>query len=252
MYFRSPSIILKTRNLRESDQIVSTFTEKEGKITAVAKGVKKPKSSLRGCVQPFCYSHLFFSKGRDMDLITQGKIIDFFGNSREDINRTLYCIYMMELMDKSLMEKVPMPNLFAVCLEVLQAMNKEGFNPMLIRYFESRLLVNLGYKPVLDRCARCSRPESKTIDFSMADGGLICDSCRETTGTQMSLRGDCLALIKLLFEGSFQAVRRVKASSAATQQLEVFLEAYLEYHVERKFRVKNTILWLKQTILAPI
>lgn len=252
MYFRSPSIILKTRTLRESDQIVSTFTEKEGKITAVAKGVKKPKSSLRGCVQPFCYSHLFFSKGQDMDLITQGKIIDFFGNSREDINRMLYCMYMMELLDKSLMEKVPIPNLFAVCLDVLQVMNKEGFNPMLIRYFESRLLVNLGYKPVLDRCVRCNRQDFKSYEFSLADGGLICDSCRDTTRGLLSLRGDSLALIKLLFEGSFQAIRRVKASTAATQQLEAFLEDYLEYHLERKFRVKNTIRWMKQTILAPI
>lgn len=252
MYFRSPSIILKTRNLRESDQIVSVFAEREGKITAVAKGVKKPKSSLRGCVQPFCYSLLFFSRGRDMDLITQGKIIDFFGNSREDINRTLYCMYMMELLEKSLMEKVPMPKLFAVCLEVMQSMNNEGFNPMLIRYFESRLLVNLGYKPMLDRCVLCDRKELKTYNFSMADGGLVCDSCRDTSRAQMSLRGDSLALIQLLSEGSFQAVRKVKASPAATQQLEVFLEAYLEYHVERKFRVKNTIRWLKQTMLAPI
>lgn len=252
MYFRSPSIILKTRNLRESDQIVTTFTEKEGKITAVAKGVKKPKSSLRGCVQPFCHSLLFFSRGRDMDLITQGKIIDFFGNSREDINRTLYCMYMMELLDKSLLERVPLPDLFAVGLEVLQAVTNEGLNPIFIRYFECRLLVSLGYKPVLDRCVLCERQEFQTYSFSLADGGLVCDSCRNTAATQLSLRGDSLALIKLLAEGSFRAIRKVKASPAAASQLEAFLEAYLEYHIERKFRVKNTIRWLKQTTLAPI
>ncbi len=252
MYFRSPSIILKTRNLRESDQIVTAFTEKEGKITAVAKGVKKPKSSLRGCVQPFCHSLLFLSRGRDMDLITQGKIIDFFGNSREDINRTLYCMYMMELLDKSLLERVPLPDLFAVCLEVLQAMTNEGFNPIFIRYFECRLLVSLGYKPVLDRCVLCERQEFQTYNFSLADGGLVCDSCRNTAATLLSLRGDSLALIKLLAEGSFQTIRKVKASPAAASQMESFLEAYLEYHIERKFRVKNTIRWLKQTTLAPI
>ena len=69
---------------------LTIFSEKEGKITAVAKGIKKTRSSLRGCVQPFCHSLLFYNRGKEMDLITQGKIIDFFGNSREDMNRTLY------------------------------------------------------------------------------------------------------------------------------------------------------------------
>lgn len=252
MYYRSPSIIIRARDLRESDQLITVFTEKEGKLTAVAKGVKKSKSSLRGCVQPFCHSLLFFSQGRDLDLITQGRVIDFYGNSRQDLNRALYIMYMVEILDKSLMDRAPIPTLFNTLRAVLEIINEEGLNMMLVRYFESRLLVNLGYKPVLDRCVICGGSVSDRFSLSLADGGLVCGSCPADENTQMHLRGDCLALVRLLTEGSLQAVRRVKASPEAMRQLETFLERYLEYHVERKFKVKNTIRWLKQAVPVSI
>lgn len=251
MYYRSRSIILRARDLRESDQLITVFSEKEGKLTAVAKGVKKPKSSLRGCVQPFCHSLLFFSQGRELDLITQGRVIDFYGNSREDLHRTLHNIYMMEILDKSLMDRAPLPHLYQAMIDVLELINQEGFNSILIRYFESQLLVNLGYKPVLDRCVQCGSRALNKYTFSLADGGLVCDTCH-VNGNYMILRGDCLALLRLLSGGNLQAVRRVKAVPEAMAQLESLLEHYLEYHVERKFRVKNTIRWLKQAVPVSI
>ena len=104
MYYRSKGIVLKAMDNRESDKIVTIFTEKEGKISAVAKGTKKPNSSLRACVQPFVFSSLYFSQGKSMDIITQGKLLDFFGNSREDLLRTLYCIFFLQLLDISLFD----------------------------------------------------------------------------------------------------------------------------------------------------
>lgn len=252
MYYRSRCITLRTRDLRESDQLITVFSEKEGKLTAVAKGVKKPKSSLRGCIQPFCHSLLFFSQGRELDLITQGRLLDFFGNSREDLNRTLHIMYMMEVLDKSLMDRVPMPQLYLALADILGLIDQEGFNPVLLRYFESRLLMSLGYKPVLDRCAKCGHRSFKRYTFSPADGGLLCDSCLAGGRHQVILRGDCLGLLRLLSEDNLRAICRVKVAPEAMQQLESVLETYLEYHVERKFRVKNTIRWLKRAIPVSI
>jgi DNA repair protein RecO (recombination protein O) len=235
--------------MRESDQLLTIFSEKEGKITAVAKGVKKAKSSLRGCVQPFCHSLLYFNRGRDLDLITQGKIIDFFGNSREDITRTLYSMYLMELIDKSLLERAPMPKLYLTVLETLEIINEQGLNPMVVRHFESMLLINLGYKPVVDQCVRCGSRELGDYEFSLAEGGLLCTSCGRPEDSAIFLGGESVALIKLLFAGKLQTIQRVKGAPRAMQQVEFFLEKYLEYHLERRFKVKNTIRWLKQAVL---
>jgi DNA repair protein RecO (recombination protein O) len=247
MYYSSRAIILKNRDLREADQLVTIFSEKEGKITAVAKGVKKTKSSLRACTQPFCHSALYLSRGKDLDLITQGKIINFYGNSREDLSRTLYCMYIMELLDKSLLERAPLAGLYRSLIGVLGAMDIEGYNPLLLRFFEAQLLVHLGYRPALQSCASCGQAVQDSLGFSLAEGGLLCRACAQAQEDHLiTLSGETIALLKLMTSNKLSIISRLKASSGAQQQLEFFLERYLEYHLERKFKMKNTIRLLKQ------
>lgn len=251
MYYSSRAIILKNRDLRESDKLVTIFSEKEGKLTAVAKGVKKSKSSLRACVQPFCQSQLYLSHGKELDLITQGKLINFYANSREDINRTLYCMYIMELLDKSLMDRAALPELFRTAIAVLELINEYGLNPLFIRYFEMKLLVNLGYSPVVDNCSACGSRNIQNFAFSLSEGGLLCDDCIARGEVELiKLSGETIGLIRLLSQGNTKTLKRVKASPGALRQLEFFLEKYLEYYLDRRFNMKNTIKLLKKTIAA--
>ena len=247
MFYSSRSIILKNRDLREADQLVTLFSEKAGKITAVAKGTKKPKSSLRACTQPFCHSYLYTSRGRELDIISQGKIIDFFGNTREDLTRMLYAVYMMELVDKSLLDRMPAPGLYRTLLRVLESMNTDGYNPLMIRFFEISLLVNLGYRPMLEQCAICGQTAAGASGFNLAEGGLICPSCvQKTDANLVYLSGESIALLKLMSAGKSVVMQRIKASPGSLKQMEFFLEKYLEYHLDRKFKMKNTIRQLKQ------
>jgi DNA repair protein RecO (recombination protein O) len=134
VYYNAPVIIIKSIDFSEADKLVTVFSEQYGKLRAIARGIKKPKSSLRSCVQPFCYSQLHFYRGRDLELITQGKLLDFFGNSREDLERTLYSTYLMEMLDKSLLDRMPVPGLFGLTLNTLQSINNHGLNPLFIRH----------------------------------------------------------------------------------------------------------------------
>lgn len=247
VYYQNNAIILKSIDYRESEKIVTVFTEKEGKIKAIARGTKKPNSSLRACTQPFVYSSLYLSRGKNMDIITQGKVLDFFGNCREDISRTLYCIYLMEVLDKSLMEKVKLPELFSITLQVLNHLDKAGLQPLAIRYFEMKLLIQLGYQPVLHKCASCGQKHPLYNYFSVAEGGVICSECRGhlLDNTLISLSGETLAIIRLLSTAQISILEKLRVSDSAQAQLEHLLEKYLEYHLERRFNLKNTIRKLK-------
>jgi DNA repair protein RecO (recombination protein O) len=247
MYLRSRAIVIKNMDYRESDKLVTIFCEHEGKMKAVARGIKKPRSSLRACVQPFCHSSLFFSRGKGMNLITQGKLLDFYGNTREDFERTLYALYLMELLDKSLMEGVAIPRLYTSTLEVLSHLNHSGYNPMLIRYFEMNLLVNLGYSPLLDHCVLCGKKDDLKV-FSLPDGGMLCRDCSYQASEAVSLSKETLALISLLGRSRLTAVERVRVSNKAQKELEYFLEKYLEYYLERKFNLKKAMSILKRSM----
>jgi DNA repair protein RecO (recombination protein O) len=248
VYYQSRSIIIKSMDYRESDKLVTVFSEKEGKLGAIARGIKKPGSSLRASVQPFCHSLLFFHRGRGLDLVTQGKLLDFYGNSREDIKRTLYCIYLMELLDKALMDRVPMVQLYKLVLAVLEYINNNGLNPLVLRFFEMQLLIQLGYRPVLDRCISCNRQGRDLQTFSPATGGILCRECANGKDDCLSLSGEVLGLLRLMITGNLNTLPRVRASDAALDRLEFILERYLEYHLERRFNLKNTIRILKKTL----
>ncbi len=246
MYYRSRGIILKNMDLREADQLVTIFTEQAGKIKAVAKGSKKPRSSLRGCIQPFCHSQLFFSSGKDLDLITQGKILDFYGNTREDFDRTLYALYILELLDKSLMDRVALPGLYLRSIAVLDVLNRSGYIPLVIRYFEMSLLGSLGYNPILGHCVKCENTKVALLGMDMAEGGMLCSSCMHQGEHFFVLSPETLALARMLQKANIKALDRVRASEAALKQLEILLERYLEYHLERRFKMKNTMRTLKK------
>lgn len=247
MYYQSRAIILKTSDFMEADKIVRVFSEQQGKVSAIARGIKKPKSSLRACVQPFCHSLLFFSSGRELDLITQGKIIEFYGNAREDMQSMLYAVYIMELLDKSLMERMPVSSLYLHTLQVLEYINEWGINPLIIRSFELRLLVCLGYTPSLTECINCGSP--RVIAFDMSEGGAVCQECQNEAATLYPLSAQTLALLRLLLDANLKTIGRVKASTQSLLQLEKFLETFLEYHLERKFSMKRTIRNLKDKMM---
>ncbi|MGI6453002.1 MAG: DNA repair protein RecO [Syntrophomonadaceae bacterium] len=248
MYLSSEGIALKSSDFREADKLVTVFTEKQGKIRAIARGTRKPKSSLRACIQPFCLSLLYFSSDKDLGLITQGKLIDFFGNCREDLHRTLYCTYIMELLDKCLLEKMALPALFNSTRQVLEYLNEKGYSPIIIRYFEMRLLMELGYRPTLDHCITCLATDQRLTSFSLPEGGTLCSDCAAHHHQQIPLTGELLAILRLLMAKDLAVVSRLRVAAVTEKQMENFLERYMRYHLETRANLKKTIAFF-QTIL---
>lgn len=250
MYAKSRCIIIKNIDFRDTDKLITVFSEQDGKFRAVAKGVKKPNSSLRPCVQPFVHAFLFFSPSKELGLITQGRVLDFYGNIRDDINLSLNTIYIMELLDKSLLDNVPIPRLYNHTLQILNILNNDEitFTPLIIRYYEMTLLQELGYKPVLDYCVLCHNTNTSLGCISISEGGTVCSNCIKQTSYNINISGETLAILKLLTSPKINTIFRVKPSLQARQQIELVLERYLEYHLERKFNVKDTIKKLKQKL----
>ncbi len=84
--------------------------------------------------------------------------------------------------------------------------------------------------------------------FSPAAGGMLCPDCSAGENDCLILSGEVLALLRLMLTGNLTTLQRVRASTVAQDKLESFLERYLEYHLERRFNMKNTIRILKKML----
>lgn len=246
MYYTSRGIILKGLDYRDGDKIVTVFSEEAGKIKAIARGVKKNRSSLRACVQTFCHSFFHFRRGKEMDLITQGKLLDFYGNLREDMQGTLQTVYIMEVIDQVTLERAPLPGFYQHLTGLLENMNEKGCHPLYIRYFELLLLTALGYRPIWHRCMICNRSDNILTHFNIAEGGMICTECGTGRGELFLLSGESLGILKNLDQVPLPVIARIKASPSSLLQLEHILEKYMEYHLEKHFQMKDTIKKLKK------
>src|SRR5207244_7314877 len=97
--YRTPAVILKRMDLGEADRIVTLFSRDEGKIRAVAKGVRRTTSRVAGHLEPFTLSDVMFAVGRELDVISQADTLEAFRAIREDLVLTTHAYYLAEMVD---------------------------------------------------------------------------------------------------------------------------------------------------------
>lgn len=244
-YYVTEAIIIKNQDFRETDKIVTFFSRKEGKLRAIAKGIRKPNSSLRPAIQPFCYSCLHLSRGRELDIITQARTVEFYGNLREDTVKTVHGVYLMELLDRGLLEADPHPEVFDALLTVLRWLDDISFSALAIRWFEVKLAQELGYALGLQECTQCGG--KRVTAFSVELGGVLCDRCWETSSRHsvFLLEGEAWAVLRDLDKKEITFLQRLRPSDRALQTVELVLEKYLEHHLGQKFNTKDILRKLR-------
>ncbi|MDP2948050.1 MAG: DNA repair protein RecO, partial [Chloroflexota bacterium] len=73
--YKTEAIVLRQRKLGEADKIVTLYTPNYGKLDAVAKGVRRPKSRLGGHLEVLTHVMVMLAQGRNLDVVTQAQAI---------------------------------------------------------------------------------------------------------------------------------------------------------------------------------
>lgn len=181
--YNTEGVILRRRNLGEADSILTVFSPTVGKFDAIAKGVRKPTSRMRGHLEPLTRSQMHLGVGRNLDVFTQAETVSAYRSVREDLDRLTLAVYCCELVDRFTVDRVPQPKLYDLLTGLLEGLDSAA--PLTIgRSFELRILSLTGYEIQTVVCALCGRklPEADTL-FSAVSGGLVCDSCRHVAGS---------------------------------------------------------------------
>jgi DNA repair protein RecO (recombination protein O) len=150
MYARSYSsigIILGRKNYGEADRILSVYSKDYGRITLIAKGIRRPKSRKRGHVEIFSLLKFSANSGHGIDLMTEAEIIDDFKEIRKNLSKVSLAYYFMEVVSKITHEHEKNPELYNLMLISLNKL-KEGSGFKKLRHdFIFNLLTTMGYWP---------------------------------------------------------------------------------------------------------
>ena len=233
--YRVEGLVLRSRELGEADRVVTLFTRTEGKVRAVARGSRRPRSRLMGATQPFCHGRYLLLSGRELDTISQAELVGHgLRPLREDLTRMTLASLTAELVDALVEERAASEPLFEVLLATWQELASQGEAKLetALWWFELRLLDLLGYGPALDACAGCGRPlGQERVVFSPREGGSLCARCRERDPLAPALSGRARALLVRLRQSSVRDLAAPGLEPAEVEQVRRALDAFLEYRL---------------------
>lgn len=236
--FQEQAIVLRHQELPGADKVITFLTLHRGKVKAVAKGARRPKSRFAGSLEPLCrVEMIYFLQPQRTALarLNHCEVLDAYDALRADYDRLISGLYLMELADTILREGVPVPACFENLVGALEAL-AEGTNSELVRWGTSwRLLSALGYAPSLGSCVVC-RGRDGLVTFNPGLGGCLCSECWTRDREGLSISPGARESLRLLGELPWQKIGRLSLRGAIRLEVGRVVEAYLLQHLDRKLK----------------
>lgn len=145
MYFRSEGVILAKKNFGEADRILTIYTKDHGKVTVLAKGVRRPRSRKGGHVELGNWCKLFIARGKNLDLLTEVELKRAFGIAAFSEEKANQIYHLLELVDALTAHHQKNLQVFILLVHFLKKIaSGEDFN-LVSSTFKVKLLSTLGF-----------------------------------------------------------------------------------------------------------
>ncbi|MCL5037016.1 MAG: DNA repair protein RecO [Chloroflexi bacterium] len=175
--YKAEGIILRTRPLGEFDKIITLLSPDIGRIHAVARGSRRLKSSFMGKLEPSTRIRGLVARGKNLDILTQVQVIEFFPHIRRDLKSLFASAYLLELFEAFTPFQENSASQYNLLRKGLAAIQR-GVDPEIVcRGCEIKLIWVSGYQPELGHCVVCEGSVETSENFSSRLGGAVCDMC---------------------------------------------------------------------------
>jgi DNA repair protein RecO (recombination protein O) len=235
--YQTEAIIIKKTKLGEADRILTLYTPHLGKIQAVAKGVRRPRSKLSGHLELLTYSLVSLARGKNLDTIIGSQTINSFLPIKSDLELTSYALYAIELVNQFTTDNVEDYPIFKLMFEAMEQLSQSSDKELLMRYFELHLLERAGYRPRLQQCVSCHHPlKPITNYFCPGAGGTLCPNCSQDQYFSYPLSVNGLKILRLIQDSDYSIVNRLKINPSLSDELEGITRNYIKYLLEREIK----------------
>ena len=245
--YRTEAIVIGRLDLGETDRILTLYSPHHGKLKAVAKGIRRPKSRLAPHLELLCQTRLMLAKGRDLDIVTSAEMIDGHWQLRTDLDAFGHASYLAELLNQLTEDRQENAAAFDVLMRSLRLL-AEGVSPYSVtRHYELALLSILGFRPQLFQCVRCQTEIAPGQNsFSARLGGMLCPNCRSADAGAPVLSINAQKYLRVLDRSGMGATVRLELDAATAAEIERALSGYARHHAEREARSLGVIKSIRE------
>jgi DNA repair protein RecO (recombination protein O) len=238
MLYHVEAIVLRTMDYKESDSIVTFFSRELGKVSVVAKGVKKVKSKYGAACQLFTYGHYSFYKSKQLGTLRHAEISASFYDLRASLDHAAACSYLNELVDLMVRDGEPDEPLFIQYLAALQAIDDGKEARFIVQLFELKWLAAAGYEPQWRHCVECGSRKTP-FTFSERVGGVLCGRCQTDAEAARPFPEPLRHLLISMQEMDVRSLGSIELRESTLTVITQLLRRFSDYHVEHRWRARN-------------
>lgn len=170
-------MVLSAMPVGEYDRRIVLLTKERGKISAFAKGARRPNSQLTGVTRAFVFGTFQVYEGRTSYNIRQANITNYFEKLLTDYDGICYACYFAELADYYGRENLDASVMINLLYAALRALSNPKLPNRLVRYiYELRLIAINGENPDVFSCHSCGKGEALML-YSPSEHGMFCIGC---------------------------------------------------------------------------
>lgn len=228
-------MILNVMPIGDYDKRVTILTKERGKITAFARGARRPTSQLLAATSPFSFGEFEVFEGRSTYSLSKASIKNYFRQLSLEPETACYGFYFLEVADYYAQENNDERELLKLLYQTLRALESDALDNRLVqRIFELKVLFVEGEYPNFFSCQNCGKKENLSW-FSVRRQGMLCDCCAHEKD-DIFVDESTLYTIQYVLSAKIEKLYTFAVSEEVLHKFSLILKRYLGIYVPHKFK----------------
>lgn len=236
MEYKYTGIILNKKDIGETDRIYNIYTLEQGKIAAIARGVRKAQSKLAGHLENYYLVDLTVMRNRGMGNIASSIVENNFKNIRNDLDSLEKVFKTTKALNRLINDQEKDVGVFFLFLDYLDSLNKVSGEPdeikknLITQGFVFKLLDALGYKIEINRCVKCEGALSKNRNFfDYSWGGIVCEHCAIGAENILPISNNSIKIIRIFFQNKISNLVKLKINPKESKELGHISQTFIKW-----------------------
>ena len=229
-------MVLSAAPVGEYDRRVVLLTKERGKISAFARGARKPNSALVGVTSPFTFGTFEVYEGRTSYTLMSASVSNYFEELRMDVEGAYYGFYFLDIANYYAREANDETALLKLLYQTLRALVSPNIPNKLIRYiYELKAVSVNGEGPQLFACVCCGDKDKDKV-FSVKRGGLLCTDCAGRAIDGRKILPSTLYTMQYILATPVEKLYTFVVKEEVLKELGEVIGAYMDEYVGREFK----------------
>lgn len=232
-------MVLSGTPVGEYDKRLVILTKERGKISAFARGARRPKSSLLAASEPFTFGEFALYRGRDSYTVSSVEVSNYFSELREELEDIYMGMYFCEVADYFTRENLDAREVLKLLYQSLRALKVPSLSRCLVKtIYEFKMIALNGEAPRLFACIGCGRTD-ELFFFHKRGEGILCEACYKTAPYHgkgaVRVAGTTAYTLQRILASPVEKLYTFNVSDTVYKELEHIVSGWFSEKVDKQF-----------------